>query len=269
MPAKNVRISIVIPCFNEERYLKRCLDSVAAQHEPAYEVIVVDNNSRDGTAEITRQYPSVRLIKEPQQGRAYAQHTGFQAARGTILARIDADAVLPADWTRRIAAYFEQSKAQHTAWTGGAAFYNVRLPRITNALYGLVAFGYNRLLTGQPSLWGSSMALPRAMWRQVAPTVCLRSDLHEDLDVSIHVQRAGYRIFHDRHTRVGVELRPAYAGPARVWEYLQMWPRTLRIHGLHSWLLCWPVNLVIFVCMPFFGLSERTARLFGRRPLSH
>jgi len=264
----DIRISIIIPCFNEERYLARCLDSVAAQIVTPHEVLVVDNNSTDKTTRVAGHYPFVKVLHESQQGRAYAQHTGFDAASGNVVARIDADAILLPDWTQRVAEYFARPGARATAWTGGAHFYNVRLPRLVSVLYDWVAFRGNRLLTGHPSLWGSSMALPRALWQEVAHQVCLRSDIHEDLDLSIHLHLHGHQIVYDSRTQVNVELRPAYARPAKVWAYLHMWPLTLRLHHIRTWPLCWPLNVVIFAGMPFFGLSERIARLSGRRPLS-
>lgn len=265
---RNKRISIIIPAYNEERYLARCLDSVAAQVQKPYEVIVVNNGSTDKTAAIARRYPFVTLLDEPQRGRASAQTAGFNAATGDILARTDADAILPADWTARIADYFARPEADKTAWASGALFYNVRFTRLVSYLYGWVGFSLNRLLTGHPSLWGSSMAFPRAAWQTVASEMCMQPDLHEDLDLSIHLHQHGYAVVPDRHTKVGVEFRPAYASPHKVWEYLQLWPRTLRIHNRWQWVLCWPVNILVFINMPFFGISERIARFFGRKRLN-
>ncbi|HSX43014.1 MAG TPA: glycosyltransferase family 2 protein [Candidatus Saccharimonadales bacterium] len=261
------RISIIIPAYNEERYLARCLDAIAVQTMRPWEVLVVDNNSSDATAAIARQYPFVKLLREKRQGRAYAQRTGFSAAMGTVLARIDADAVLPPDWTAHVGGYFDGPGAMQTAWTSGALFYNVRFPRLVSRVYGWIGFGVNKFLAGHPSLWGSSMAIPAELWRAVSSNVCLRSDIHEDLDLSIHLYTHGYAIVPDPHTRVGVELRPAYANPRTVWRYLQLWPRTLRIHRKWTWILCWPINIAVFIGMPFFGISERIARLFGRARL--
>ena len=261
------RISLIIPAYNEERYLGRCLDAIAAQTVRAFEVIVVDNNSTDGTAKVARRYPFVTLVREPRQGRSFAQKTGFDAATGTVLARIDADAVVPPDWIREITEYFASPGALKTAWSGGARFYNVRFPRLVSMAYDWVESPINRLLTGHPSLWGSNMALPKEIWAQVEADVCTQSNLHEDLDLSIHVHAKGYKIVSDRRVKVGVELRPAHSGPRQVWEYLRMWPRTLAQHTIWTWPLCWLVCLPIFVCMPFFSISERIARAFGRKPL--
>jgi len=262
-----VNISIIIPAYNEERYLARCLDAIAAQTRKPFEVIVVDNNSSDDTSKAAQKYPFVTLLHEPRQGRSFAQDTGFDKATGVILARIDADAVVPTDWIERISEFFESPGSLETAWTGGAFFYNVRLPKLVSAAYEWVGFTINGMLTGHPSLWGSNMAIPSELWKQIRGEVCTETNLHEDLDLSIHIHSKGFTVITDRKVKVGVELRPAHESPAEVWEYLRMWPRTLAKHNIRSWPLCWVVSLPIFIGMPFFSLSERLARLFGRKPL--
>jgi glycosyltransferase involved in cell wall biosynthesis len=266
--SKAKRISIIIPAYNEERYLGRCLDSIAALAEPPFEVLVVDNNSTDATATIARAYPFVRLLSEPTQGRVFARNSGFQAATGDILARIDADAVLPTEWTTRIAAYFSGAAAADTAWTGGAFFYNVRFPHVVSAIYGSLIFGFNRLLAGHPTLWGSNMALLKQLWDTVASDVCLRNDVHEDLDLAIHLHRHSVPIVYDRHTKVHVQLRRVRSSHHELWDYLQMWPRTLRIHGIKTWPICWVFgDVLLYALTPLFGIAERIARLFGRKPI--
>jgi cellulose synthase/poly-beta-1,6-N-acetylglucosamine synthase-like glycosyltransferase len=262
------RISIIIPAYNEERYLKRCLDSIAALSESPYEVLVVDNNSTDATAQIATSYPFVRLLHEKLQGRVYARNTGFDAAKGDILARIDADAVLPADWTTAIGQYFDQAGALETSWTGAALFYNVRFPHIVSGIYNALVFRFNLLLAGHPTLWGSNMAVPKRLWQEVKNDVCLRNDVHEDLDLAIHLHRHGRRIHYTPRVKVHVQLRRVHANHHELWDYLQMWPRTLQVHGLKTWPICWLFgDVLLYIVSPLFGLSERVARLFGRKPL--
>lgn len=261
-------ISLIIPAYNEERCLQACLDSVFGQARPFDEVIVVDNGSSDKTAAIARRYPGVRLITEPQRGRVFAREAGFAAARGDILARIDADAVLPSDWTTKVAAFYARPGNTQTAWTGGAFFYNVRFPRTVSWLYNRLVFGFNRLLAGHPTLWGSNMAVPAALWREVAGEICRRNDVHEDLDIAIHLHRRGYRLHYQRRARVRVQLRRVRSNRHELWDYLQMWPRTLRVHGIKSWPVCWLFgDVMLYALTPLFGYAEQLARFFGRKPL--
>jgi len=264
-----IDISIIVPAYNEERYLARCLDSIAVQTVRPHEVLVVDNNSTDKTAQIAARYSFVRLLAEPRQGRVFARNAGFDAATGTVLARIDADAVLPADWVEHIAVYYQRPGALSTAWTGGAQLYNVRFPRLASMAYDLVEFDFNRWLIGHASLWGANMALPRAQWQRVAGEVCLRNDIHEDLDLAIHLHRAGCRIVPDRHCKVGAELRPVRAKYADLWEYVLWWPRTLQVHQIASWPMVWFISMVLILPAPLLlRVADDIARFFGRKPLS-
>jgi len=262
------RISLIIPAYNEERYLGRCLDSVKVQQLQPYEVIVVDNGSTDATAVIARQYDFVQVVSEPQRGRVFARNTGFSAARGDIIARIDADAILPPDWMARLDAHYAQAERQDGAWTGGALFYNVRLPHLVSWLYNVLVFRLNHLLTGHAALWGSNMAVPRQQWLAVRAQVCNRNDIHEDLDLAEHLYRAGVQITYDRHTKVRAQLRRVRSNRRELWNYLQMWPRTLRIHGIKSWPICWLFgDFLLYALTPLLTVSEYLARLFGRQPL--
>jgi glycosyltransferase involved in cell wall biosynthesis len=85
-------LSIVIPAFNEEKYIGDCLKS-CLKFAPANlrEIIVVDNASTDRTAEVARGYgPLVRVVSQPKKGLTHARQAGFEAAQGDIMMSIDA-----------------------------------------------------------------------------------------------------------------------------------------------------------------------------------
>src|SRR4051812_9489646 len=98
-----MKISIVIPVYNEAQNLDACLRAIARQTTAAYEVIVVDNNSTDGSLAVAQTFPFVTVITERRQGIVHARDRGYNAARGDIIARIDADSLLPKDWLEHIA----------------------------------------------------------------------------------------------------------------------------------------------------------------------
>lgn len=100
-------ISLVIPAFNEEAYLGKCLDAVMANVKGrACEIIVVDNDSTDGTAKVARGYPGVTYVFEPEKGITKARQRGYRSARGEIVAYVDADTRPPAGWIEQIDAQF-------------------------------------------------------------------------------------------------------------------------------------------------------------------
>jgi len=100
-------LSVVIPAHNEEQYLPACLQALRQQTYPfeGYEIIVVDNASLDGTANLARKF-GARVIHEPVKGIARARQRGFEEARGDVIVSTDADTVAPPFWLARIAGHF-------------------------------------------------------------------------------------------------------------------------------------------------------------------
>lgn len=101
-------ISVIVPAYNEELWLERCVTALQRQDTDApYEIIVVDNNSTDGTAEVAERL-GVRVVFEPRQGLTFARQAGQDAARGEIVAHTDADSQAPPNWIASIALAFQR-----------------------------------------------------------------------------------------------------------------------------------------------------------------
>ncbi len=92
-------ISVIVPIYNVEPYLRACLESVQRQTVRDLEVILVDDGSTDGSAAIAREFvaadPRFRLISQPNGGLGMARNTGVQAASGEYLWFVDSDDALP------------------------------------------------------------------------------------------------------------------------------------------------------------------------------
>lgn len=85
-------VSVTIPAYNAAKTLADTLESVLAQDHPSFEVIVVDDGSRDETAAVALRYaPRVRLVQKTNGGLADARNAGIGAARGELIALLDAD----------------------------------------------------------------------------------------------------------------------------------------------------------------------------------
>ncbi|HUT35664.1 MAG TPA: glycosyltransferase [Planctomycetota bacterium] len=86
------RVSVVIPAFNAERYLRETLESVLAQTYRDFEVVVVDDGSSDGTAELAASFGEpVRCIRQANAGPSAARNRGIREARGELIAFVDSD----------------------------------------------------------------------------------------------------------------------------------------------------------------------------------
>ena len=91
-------VSVVIPVFNGERFLREAVESVLAQKYSPLEIIMVDDGSTDGTADVARSLPeTVRYLHQTNQGPAAARNRGIEHAQGSLIAFADADDLWPED----------------------------------------------------------------------------------------------------------------------------------------------------------------------------
>lgn len=118
------KISAVVCTYNRKDLLVDALETLVDQDLPkaAYEIVVVDNNSSDGTREaVEGRFSSVdnlRIVDEKDQGLAYARNAGVEACDSPIAAFTDDDALVPKDWLRRLVGWFDEL-APMTAVVGG------------------------------------------------------------------------------------------------------------------------------------------------------
>lgn len=130
--ARRPTISLIIPAYNEEAYLPACLDAVMANvADQAMEIVVVDNNSTDGTKAVVERYPGVTYVFEPEKGITRARQRGFVASTGEILAYVDADTHPPAGWIDQIWEQFGKNPGL-ACLSGPYSFYD--LSGIRNAV---------------------------------------------------------------------------------------------------------------------------------------
>jgi len=84
-------VSVVIICYNHGRFLGEAIESVLAQSFRDREIVVVDDGSADETPAVAARYPSVRYLRQANQGMAAARNAGFEASRGRYVSFLDAD----------------------------------------------------------------------------------------------------------------------------------------------------------------------------------
>lgn len=114
---------MIVCAYNEEALLPGCLHAVLAQTRPPDELIVVNNASIDRTGAIARRIPGVCVVDEPVKGLVVAREAGRRAARGDILAYVDADCRPPIFWLERIERAFLTRPAM-VGLTGPYRFYD-------------------------------------------------------------------------------------------------------------------------------------------------
>ncbi len=96
-----MKISIVVPIYNVERYLGRCVESILAQTYPDIEVILVNDGSPDGCAAICEKYAAmdsrIIVVNQENKGLPGARNSGFKIAKGEYVSFIDSDDTIEAD----------------------------------------------------------------------------------------------------------------------------------------------------------------------------
>jgi glycosyltransferase involved in cell wall biosynthesis len=109
-------VSVVVCCYNAAATLDECLRSLAALDYPNYEVIVIDDGSKDATYRIAEKYEVARCIRVPNGGLSKARNLGIENARGEIVAFIDSDAYADPDWLYYMVCALEE---HHALTVGG------------------------------------------------------------------------------------------------------------------------------------------------------
>ncbi len=241
-----MKISIVIPVYNEAEHLGACLEAIAAQTVQPFEVIVVDNNSTDETAAVARRYSFVRLLHEPRQGVVHARDCGFDAAKGEIIGRLDADSIVPADWVVTVGHFFETTDV--AAISGAPHYYDFMFPRIADGIDHFMRARLARKLGDNNFLYGANMALRRSAWRQVRPLLCAQKAMHEDFDLAIHLQELGFTVAYEAHLVTSVSSRRIDTSFRSYARYTLVSPHTYARHKLKSRRHMYPVVLVCWLC---------------------
>ena len=102
-----MKLSVIIPALNEEKYLPATLESIKKQDRQPDELIVVDGGSTDQTAEVARKF-GASVLTVPTKGIGYARQRGLEIALGEIVVFTDADTVHPHNWLTRIEETFHR-----------------------------------------------------------------------------------------------------------------------------------------------------------------
>ena len=195
---RGLKISVVIPCYNEEDGIRSVIESM-----PSYvdEIVVVDNNSTDRTGEIARSLGAV-VVFQPVKGYGAAYQAGLPAATGDVIATLDGDGTYPADEISILVDALEDRKLD---FISGARFplRNGNAMNFSNKIGNMVLTLTTMLLWFRPLRDSQS-----GMWvfrRSVLPKLRLTSNgmpLSEEIKIEA-IEKLGRRF-----AEVGIDYRP-------------------------------------------------------------
>lgn len=250
------RISIVIPCLNEEKHIVRVLESLLDGAGDDVEVLVADGGSRDRTREIVEEFaegerfapeatrfrPRIRLLDNPERVQSAGMNIGIRAARGAYVVRADAHGVYPRGYVRRCVELLET--------TGAANAGGVQVPvpeKDGGIVQAAIALAMRHPLGAGDARWR------RGRWSGPADTVYLgtyrrsifddvglydvAATPNEDAELNMRIRAAGFEIHLDHTLKVLYYPRRSLRGLARQYfRYGRARVRTaLKHHRLTSW----------------------------------
>lgn len=137
------KVSIIIPMYNEQRYIGRCLDSLLTQTEKDFEIILIDDGSHDNSIAIAKTYEnswSLTILEQQHGGPGKARNRGATIAKGEILVFVDADMAFDERYLEELIKPIETGKETGTAH--GREYIANKHNRIARA-YGLIRLAYD------------------------------------------------------------------------------------------------------------------------------
>lgn len=221
-----MRLSVIVPARNEERFLPACLEALRRQTLKDFELIVVDSASSDRTGEIARAF-GANVIRLEKPGVSRARQAGFEAAKGDIIASTDADTIVPPDWLERLTAPFSNSEVVGT---------------YGNVVYGdefkALAWSFNNgrrffNILGVGGLPGQNFAVRRSAFEAVNGFYTPKGNIvygypeHEDLWLGLKLRRVGRLVAVPKLCVLSSPRR--FSSPKTIFYYFRGAPRVTKM----------------------------------------
>lgn len=190
-----MNISIIIPAYNEEKYIGKTLASIGKLKKKKdwdIEVIVINGGSTDNTAKVAKKY-DVRVINELHKGIGFARQQGLLRAKGEIIAYTDADTIVPENWLIR---HVETLTTEGVVFSYGSfRVYDGTFPyyQHINYIQPHILWWFHHIF-GKPIAAGQNLAF----WREKALRIGgFDEDIKvmEDIDLAIRMTKIGKAVF--------------------------------------------------------------------------
>jgi N-acetylglucosaminyl-diphospho-decaprenol L-rhamnosyltransferase len=277
-------LSVIIPTFNTASMTLRCCRAVLASKPDRAEVIVADDGSSDGTADLlAREVPDVQIERlESNRGFAAAANRGVEAARGRVIVLLNSDAVVEGSALRALLAAFNDDRSVGVAgaqllnedgtaqWSGGRMPTLLWMAAVVSGAGPLARFfrGRRQIQAQRDVDWvsGAAMAFRREVWTDAGPLNERFRFYCQDIEFCVRARDAGWRVHIVPEARVIHALGGTVAGenplrhdPERLWADLLTWGTSR--YG-RAWSL---IARIVLVAAAWLRISCRALRPSLRR----
>lgn len=252
-------LSVIVPVYNEEKYIGECLESLLLQADDIDEIIVVDNGSKDSTLRIVDSFRArsrkIKVLGETRRGVAYARNFGFETAQSDILGRIDADSRVSPGWARSVVEFLGRNDTTEVGAVSGlnnsydSPFRSLKGWFVRKQIQRGVFGGERRI----KNLHGANMAIRKSAWNSVSDSVSVAPDIHEDLDLALCLVKEEIEIAQLTDMHVDISPRRALTPPMEFYKYIDSGTKTFDLHGKmnkrikRALRIHWTFHILLFV----------------------
>jgi len=212
-----MRISVVIPCLNEEEYISETVKKIKESDFPSedFEVVVsVDSATIDKTSEAALKAGADRVVSNEEKGTSYTRQGGADAAKGEILAFLDADCRPPKDWLKKIWETFEADDDKELGILSGPYRY-YDLFFITRFFADVWQVAVMWIIMAADLFFkrkwaiaiGGNMAIRKTVLESIGGFNKKFTFFGDDSDTALRIRRAGYKTLFDRKLKVDSSAR--------------------------------------------------------------
>src|SRR3989338_2500341 len=193
-----MKISFIIPAYNEESDIAKCLESIRSEIARGpydAETIVCNNASTDRTREVALSHAGVRVVDEPEKGPNHAREAGFKVSTGDLIANIDADSIVPEGWLKTVFAEFERD-SKLVGLSGPYVYYDLSpFSRGLAYAFQAVGWGMNSLehfIAGGGSMFlGGNSVMRREALGKIGGYDTTISFYGDDVDTALRLHTVG------------------------------------------------------------------------------
>ena len=210
------RISVIIPHLNQPEFLTRCLASLAAGQRPPEEIFVVDNGSRALPTVVCAAHPGVTLLQEPTPGPGPARNLGIAAAKGEILAFIDADCLADPGWLAAAEAAMADPAAMILGGDVRIAYADPSRLTALEAYESIYAYRMDRYIAKEGFTGTGNLVVRREVLAEVGPFAGI--GVAEDRDWGQRATALGFVIRYMPGMRVYHPARQTFAELCQKWD---------------------------------------------------
>ena len=250
-------ISFIVPTYNSEKTIKKCIDSILKQ-KGEKEIIIIDDGSTDNTTEILMKHfrGKIKYIKQTNQGPASARNRGIMNSKGKYIAFVDSDVELPSGWLEKAVCFLKKENIAGVGGPGISKTKNMISESINILLYG-------NMKTNE--IFVDSIATMNSIYKKdiiknIKFDTTFKSAGGEDPDFNFQIRERGYKLLFSPKLWVWHDHPTTLKGLLKKWyNYGKNYPRPFLKHrqmirkGFYARMLYMPVFFALII-LSFFNV---------------